>query len=381
MKPVTRADEVQTLLAVQQALTSRLDLAAVLQMIADQARRLTSSDMSAVYLLKQDHLEIAVLSGEVASQVCGLHLPMNGSLAGRAIQSGQSFLVSDVDHEHGVYAHLVDAVHARSFVVVPLFSANGPLGTITVANKTPHSLGVNDRRLLTMLAPGAVIALENARLYEQAQQAAALEERQHLARELHDAVTQTLFSASLIADVLPRIWDRSPLEGQQRLDELRQLTRGALAEMRNLLVELRPSALMEVEFADLVRQLCDAFAARTCIPVQVQVEGQRSLPPDVQVVLYRIMQEALNNTNKHARAKQVQVRLSLGLEGLKLIIQDDGVGFQSLDAKPEQFGLNIMHERAASVGASLQITSRPEQGTHVIVIWSDQTQQEIQHDQ
>src|SRR5690606_10269796 len=104
------------------------------------------------------------------------------------------------------------------------------------------------------------IAIENSRLRSSAEQAAVAAERSRIARELHDAVTQTLFAASLIAEVVPNLWERNPNEGRRRLAELRQLTRGALAEMRTLLLELRPSTLAEVELSDLVRQLGEALA-------------------------------------------------------------------------------------------------------------------------
>ena len=171
------------------------------------------------------------------------------------------------------------------------------------------------------------MAIENARLYEQAQQAAVLEERQRLARELHDAVTQTLFSVSLIAEVLRRLWQRNRDEGQRRLDELRQLTRGAQAEMRILLMELRPTALTEAKLDKLLRHLSEAFIGRTRTPVALKVEGHYPLPPQVQVGLYRITQEALNNVVKHAKASQAVVTLGYRPQQVELHIKHDGCGF------------------------------------------------------
>ena len=130
-----------------------------------------------------------------------------------------------------------------------------------------------DLDLLVAFADQAAIAIENARLYEEAQQVAASQERSRLARDLHDAVTQTLFSASLIAEVLPALWENDPAEGRQLLGELRQLTRGALAEMRTLLLELRPAALVEANLGDLLRQLAESVSGRTGIPVAVVAGG------------------------------------------------------------------------------------------------------------
>jgi signal transduction histidine kinase len=220
------------------------------------------------------------------------------------------------------------------------------------------------------------MALENARLYKQAQELAMLEERQRLARDLHDSVSQTLFSASLAAEVLPRLWVQHPEEGQRCLDELRQLTRGALAEMRTLLVELRPASLLKAKLDDLLRQLAEAITSRARVPITVEANGHHPLPPDVQAALYRIAQEALNNIAKHARATHAFARLRYfpvenesGV-GVELSVQDNGRGFQTRDVTSDHLGLGIMRERAEGVGASFTLASDEDgTGTLVRVIW------------
>ncbi len=127
--------------------------------------------------------------------------------------------------------------------------------------------------LLAAIGQQIGVAVENAHLYQQAEETAAAAERTRLARELHDAVTQTLFSASLIAEVLPDLWDMNENEGRRRLEDLRQLTRGALAEMRTLLVELRPDALIQIPLSDLLRQLCESLVGRVRLPIEVKYRG------------------------------------------------------------------------------------------------------------
>lgn len=210
---------------------------------------------------------------------------------------------------------------------------------------------------------------ENA-LAEKAAQQAVTGERTRLARDLHDAVTQTLFSASLIAEVLPDIWDLNQAEGLKRLDELRQLTRGALAEMRTLLVELRPNALTEIPLPDLLRQLCESLIGRARLPIQLNVEGKRRLSPDVQISLYRITQEALNNVVKHAKATQVVVVLRLNGD-VRLSVADNGCGFDPAAVPPDHLGLKIMRERADAIGADLSVYSEPGEGTQVSVLWKE----------
>jgi len=182
------------------------------------------------------------------------------------------------------------------------------LGVLVIVGPEGGRFSRGQLALFESIADQVGVAVENARLYEQAEQAAAAE-RSRLARDLHDAVTQTLFSASLIAEVLPWLWERDSEEGRRRLEELRQLTRGALAEMRTLLLELRLSALIDAELGDLLRQLAESITGRAQLPVAVEVEGQCALPPTVKVALYRIAQEALNNVTKHAGASRVSVRL------------------------------------------------------------------------
>ena len=194
---------------------------------------------------------------------------------------------------------------------------------------------------------------------------AAEAERQRLARELHDAVTQTLFSASLIAEVLPRLMERNPDEGKRRLEELRQLARGALAEMRTLLLELRPQALLNAKFSDLLKQLGEAITARSRVPVQVvcQSSAEPTFPPDVQVALYRIAQEALSNVVRHAGATMVVVKLLTKPHEVTMIVDDDGRGFDPAAVPAGRYGLLGMNERVKLLGGTLTLTSKVSKGT------------------
>ncbi len=215
-------------------------------------------------------------------------------------------------------------------------------------------------------------------LARQAWQQAALEERNRLARDLHDAVSQTLFSASIIAEVLPRIWDRNPDEGHRRLEEVRQLTRGALAEMRTLLFELRPAALAEAELGQLLNQLGESVTGRARLPVTVTIDGDCDIPQEVKIAIYRIAQEALNNIVKHSGATLAEVELDCAESGVALRIADNGRGFNLGGVTSGSLGLGIMRERAASVGALLTVDSVPEQGTKIIVTWPGGPVKELQ---
>jgi signal transduction histidine kinase len=199
---------------------------------------------------------------------------------------------------------------------------------------------------------------------------AVTDERNRLARDLHDAVSQTLFSASIIAEVLPRLWEKNPEEGRRRLEEIRQLTRGALAEMRTLLFELRPSALADADTSHLMHQLVESLSGRLRIPVDVQIDKDCPLPPDVKVAFYRIAQEALNNIIKHSGATAAKVVLNCRPSGVFLSINDNGTGFDPATGRPGSLGVGIMHDRAAEIGASLIVESKVGAGSTVTVIWN-----------
>jgi PAS domain S-box-containing protein len=205
---------------------------------------------------------------------------------------------------------------------------------------------------------------------KQAKEDAAAAERNRLARDLHDAVSQTLFSASLIADVLPKLWEKNPDEGQKRLAEIRELTRGALAEMRTLLLELRPAALMEADLGVLLHQLGESVTGRTRIPVRVEVEGHYDLPAEAKVALYRISQEALNNAAKHSGASLVIVNLMYKADAVVLNIADNGKGYDMNVILPDSLGVGIMRERARNIGAAIEMQSKIGTGTQITVIWT-----------
>lgn len=208
-----------------------------------------------------------------------------------------------------------------------------------------------------------------ALIAEQLKEKAALEERNRLARDLHDAVSQTLFSASLIAEVLPRLWERNIGEGKKRLEEIRQLTRGALAEMRTLLLELRPASLKDADLGELLRQLAESINGRVRIPVKVEVNGGYELPPAVKIAFYRIAQEALNNIAKHSGATTASVVLDYQPQCLQLFIADNGRGFEVENIRAQSLGVGIMRERAREINARLEINSQVNQGTWIAVSW------------
>ena len=201
---------------------------------------------------------------------------------------------------------------------------------------------------------------------------AATAERERLARDLHDSVTQTLYSVAAIAEALPRIWERNQEQARRGLGDLTTLTLAALAEMRTLVLELRPGALEKQSLAELLHQLARGLAGRTSMPIDLNIDEEDcSVPAEVQIALYRITQEALNNIVKHARASQAEVRLACDAGQVKLIVADNGVGFNPQSVTSHRLGLDIMRERAQYIGAAFEIDSQPDIGTQISVLWQE----------
>jgi signal transduction histidine kinase len=204
-------------------------------------------------------------------------------------------------------------------------------------------------------------------------QAAVADERNRLARDLHDSVTQTIFSANLIAEALPRVWENYPEEGRRGLENLHRLIQGALAEMRTLLLELRPAAIVEKKLGELLKQLTQTTAGQTSAAIAFTVEGDRTLPAEVQIAFYHIAQEALNNSIKHARASHIIMRLYFSPDSVALQMSDNGCGFDPNAIPPDHLGVSIMRERAVSIGATFALTSQPGHGAEVLIAWREST--------
>jgi len=362
------------------SLNSNMPLGEVLDEILEQAEQLLGAQASAIYRTQPDERMLIVQAARGLPDDYGTQMSMapgEGAI-GAAVAEHRPVHVLDLAAEHSKGAgHTLrrEAIEAelaarfQTLLAVPMYIRDTVYGGIVFFYEEPRAFAEGEIELASAFCDQAALALENTRLRAQAAQAATAAERQRIARELHDAVTQTLFSANLIAEVLPQIWEQSQPEFAQRLEDLRRLTRGALAEMRMLLLELRPAALAEAPLGDLVRQLVEAVTARARLDVALHVQGNALLPPDVQATLYRIAQEALNNVVKHARATRLEVYVIVAPDSFELRIYDNGRGFDPEQVTGEHFGLRIMRERAAGIGAALQIISAPGQGTRVLAAW------------
>jgi len=384
-KVAERTHELATLNAIAAHVSSSLNLDEIMADALERIMELTGMEYGIAYRIaggeggaantgtykEEAHLQLVAFRGLPPTFAnLGDRLPLSKSAAGVAGQRGEPVIwtLAELPTESSLKERMA-TLGIEQVIAIPLMAKGQLVGSLNLSTNQSRTYPPEQITLLKTIGQQIGVAVENAYLYEQAEQTAITAERGRLARELHDAVTQTLFSANLIADVIPRIWKRNPEEGMQHLEELRQLTRGALAEMRTLLLEMRPESLERSDIKSLLTQLVDAFIGRVRVPVSVDIKGDCELTHEVKLVFYRVAQEALNNIAKHSGARQVEIRLKCQPGQMSMVINDDGLGFDPSSITPEHLGIAIMRERASSIGADLKIESQSGQGTTIELDW------------
>jgi nitrate/nitrite-specific signal transduction histidine kinase len=384
-KVAERTHELATLNAIAARVSSSLNLNEVMADALERIMELTGMEHGIAYRVEggeggaantgtdagEPHLRVMTFRGFPASFAdLGDGLLLRQSAAGVAGRRGEPVIwtLAELPTESALKQRLV-TLGVERVIAIPLMAKGRLVGSLNLSTNRSQTYPPEQIALLKTIGQQIGVAVENAHLYEQAEQAAITAERGRLARELHDAVTQTLFSANLIADVIPRIWERNPEEGMQSLEELRQLTRGALAEMRTLLLEMRPESLEQADLKSLLTQLADAFIGRVRVPVNLVIHGDCELNREEKIVFYRIAQEALHNIAKHSGARQVDLRLECQPGQMNMLIKDDGLGFDPSRITPDHLGIAIMRERASSIGADLKIDSQVGLGTAIGLTW------------
>ncbi len=366
-------------------LNTNLPLEKLLNYIVNQACPLLNADAAAIYHLQVNGiLTIQGLVGLSNEYIKYGNIPLGKMATGNAALTKKPIFVyntRELLEEPGITSDLVMAVDKlskefSSLLSVPIEIREENYGSLTLYYRKQHAVTEEEISLARDFSNQAALAIDNARMRTQIKQDAVTEERNRLARELHDSVTQNLFSANLIADTIPVLIQRNPQKALEGLDELRLLTKGALAEMRSLLLELRPNALEDTSLEDLFHQLAETASGRLRKPVSLEIKGQAFLPSDIRLTFYRIAQEALNNIIKHAEAESIKISLTLTPDEVDgtctsavLVIQDDGCGFKDIPDSAIHLGFCIMKERAQNAGADLEIKSKVNIGTTIQLSW------------
>jgi signal transduction histidine kinase len=358
------------------AISSELAVDAVLQKMVDAARELVGARYAALGIPDgEGGFDQFITSGMSDAQIAAIGpLPRTHGLLGAMLEDPAPFRTGDIKKDPRYGGWPTAHPNMGSFMGVPIVSKGGRpwriIGAFYLTDKQQApGFSDDDQRLIEMLAAHAAVAIENARLFERSRELSVVEERNRLARDLHDSVTQTLFSVVLNAEAAVTMLERDGAQARPQLEKVRDLARDALQEMRSLIFELRPAELEADGLVATLRKHVEVLQRVRRIEINMEVQDERRLPPDTEQGIFRIAQEALNNALKHAAPQRIDIALDLCGDVAHLTVRDDGIGFDpaSPQATSKRLGLTSMRERAEALGGHLRIESTPAAGTTVDV--------------
>jgi signal transduction histidine kinase len=373
-----RTHQLAALNSIAAVVSRSLDLKEIMSAALDKTIEVTGMEMGVAYRLEfgedvTDPPDCCIDS--IASRnVSGMllqhlgNLPLHRATTEHVAEIGEVLVWRTAEYPTAGLKQALETEGIQLGISIPLLVKENLVGAIILATRTLRQVKSEEFSLLSAIGQQVGMAVENARLYEQAEQTAATTERSRLARELHDSVTQLLYSVTLYAEAAAEQLVAGETEtAAGHLRELRDTAQEALREMRLLIFELHRPGLEQSGLAAALQARLDAVETRGGIHAELQVEGSEQLSRAVQAELYSIAQEALNNALKHAHANRVRIQLRFEAEAAELEVSDDGVGFEPADDQFRGgFGISGMKERAQKIGGALQIASAPGRGTKVI---------------
>ncbi len=369
-----RRSELEALYEADEVLRQHLQLDQVLQALVDVAVDVLKADLSAVLMWndQQNELNPRAARGFSMDLLGILTYERGKGLVGYVAEKGEVVIVQDAENDprrsleraEVVKAALADGV--RSFILLPVNIHGEIFGVFNVSSNRVNAFSEEEVRQFSALAQRAALAISNAQLYEQASELAALEERNRLARDLHDSAKQKAFAALAQLGAANGLVEKNPESAHLHLTEAEGLVHEVLQEIDTIVQELHPAALQAYGLSDAVREHAFDWAARHNIEIDVRIEGQAELPLEIEQSLYRIIQEALSNISRHSYASKAEVSLIYNREMLQIMVCDNGRGFD-LQKVHAGLGLYSMRERAEKINGELQIDSSSEGGTRVLL--------------
>ncbi len=355
------------------AIAAELSLEPVLDKLVHAARDLVGARYAALGVPDEDgtgfsRFLTAGMSDDVVAAIGPL--PRTHGLLGAMLSDPTPYRTDDITADPRFWGWPPAHPPMRSFLGVPIVSKGDVVGAFYLTDKE-DAAGFDqvDQELIELLAAHAAIAMENARLYERSRELSVIEERNRLARELHDAMTQTLFSLSLTADAAATLVRSDPDRAEAEIRRVKELAGDTMAELRSLIFELRPAELESEGFVATLGKHLAVLERTSGLRLRLEVDGERRLPGAVEDQLFRIVQEALNNAVRHARAATVTVRIAMAADTVLVEVSDDGVGFEpsARAIRSTHLGLTSMRERAQALGGVLAVESSAGRGTTVRV--------------
>ncbi len=372
-----RLEWLSAILLVNETMARSSDLTDIFEKINETINRLFSIQDSFIAELDEGMRRLRILSHSYRKEdhpnLIGTYTTLPEQIPSDSkVEHGKLIFVlkDQLDSMIGpIGIHFQDA-NIQSIMLVPLYLRDQVFGFLGMEiHEEGKDITAEEIKLLSIFSIDIAQLIEISQLYKHTKSLITAEERNRLARELHDSVTQTLFTASVLAEATPRIWDKDQKIARQNMDKLSLLIRGALAEMRNMLIELRSGELSYQTLDRLMITLVEAARARSRAVITISVMDIPDLPENVSLALYRIAREAMNNVILHAEATRVDVDLRVEPGQIELRIQDDGCGFDPQTVEEGHLGIKIMRERAEEIGATMRILSKSGRGTETLIDW------------
>jgi PAS domain S-box-containing protein len=356
-----RTRELSTLLEVSHNVASTIELKPLLDLILTQLKAVVDYTGSSLAILEHDDLVLVGTRGpESEEHLIQRRFPLKHmGLIWEMLCRREPVIIDNVRDDTPLAQAYRESAgellqttfrYIHSWIAVPLMLKERVIGMLSASHSESNYYEPRHATLALAIANQAAIAIENARLYEQAQELAAIEERQRLARELHDSVSQALYGISLGVHTARLQVDHNPGELAESLDYVLELAEAALTEMRALIFELRPESLEAEGLVTALTKQAAALHARHGINVELDLCDELDLTLKVKRELYRVAQEALHNTVKHAEASRADLRLHLVDGKVSLEVRDNGKGFEATGSFPGHLGLHSMRERVRSLG-------------------------------
>ena len=374
-----RTRELSSLLAFSRQASATLEVRPLMELVVEEVSRLVDNTGVSLLMLEGETLKMAAHRGPLpATTAEQVRVAVNDpGLRTLLLANPTPIVLSDVQRESqkaeairragGALLYQGEALH--SIMWIPLMVKQQLIGGLGIGHKEPGKYTDRDAGLVQAIAAQASVALENARLYEQAHELAVVHERQRLARELHDSVTQSLYSLSLMAEAARRLVAAGKTDrGMVYLVRIGESAQQVLKEMRLLVYELRPLMLERDGLASALKQRLETVEGRAGVETKLVVDGAGLLPERIETELYRIAQEALNNSLKHSNASSVAVYLETKGDPVGLTVRDNGRGFSTEEiADKGGLGLASMQERAQRLGGHVDVASAPGKGVTITV--------------
>jgi signal transduction histidine kinase len=355
------------------AIAAEATIEPMLQRLAHSARELVDAKYAAIGVPDGEGAFAQFITSGMSDELIAAMgpLPRTHGLLGAMLTSPVPYRTTDIRRDPRFRGWWPSAhPQMRSFLGVPIVAGSGIVGALYLTDKVgADEFDDADQQLIEMLAVHAALAIEKTRLYERSRELSIVEERNRLARELHDSVTQKLFGVTLTAESAATVVERDPKEARQQIQRLQQLAREAMEELRSLIFELRPPEVETEGLATALRKHVDVLQRVHGHAVQLQVDCDAAPRAAGDAEVLRVAQEALQNALRHAAAEHIDISLQADNGRLRLAVTDDGAGFDPADPalRARRLGLTSMEERARALGGRLSIESRPGEGTTVIL--------------